>query len=82
MENIAFLEYGRIDQSSINIYGRLLLEIFLIILVFFQEFEDLWPKLDKVFDDGMLGDTYHSRQGSTVVDLSEKGTYKIIRDGR
>lgn len=46
-----------------------------------EEFEDLWPKLDRVFDDGMLGDTFHSRQGSTVVDLSKKGTYKVIRDG-
>ncbi|XP_071134193.1 threonylcarbamoyl-AMP synthase-like [Mytilus edulis] len=46
-----------------------------------EEFENLWPKLDKIFDDGMLGDTFHSRQGSTVVDLSKKGVYKIIRDG-
>ncbi|KAK3098007.1 hypothetical protein FSP39_015257 [Pinctada imbricata] len=47
-----------------------------------QEFEDLWPKLDKVFDGGALGDTFHSRQGSTVVDLSTQGKYKVIRDGR
>jgi hypothetical protein len=47
-----------------------------------QEFEDLWPKLDRVFDDGMLGDTFHSRQGSTVVDLSKKGTYKVINAHR
>lgn len=46
-----------------------------------EEFENLWPKLDRVFDDGLLGDTFHSRQGSTVVDLSKTGTYKVIRDG-
>lgn len=46
-----------------------------------QEFEELWPKLDRIFDDGMLGDTFHSRQGSTVVNLSQKGYYKIIREG-
>ena len=47
-----------------------------------QEFKDLWPQLDLVFDGGELGDTFHSRAGSTVVDLSVQGTYKIIREGR
>nr|XP_022291084.1 yrdC domain-containing protein, mitochondrial-like [Crassostrea virginica] len=46
-----------------------------------QEFKDLWPQLDLVFDGGELGDTFHSRAGSTVVDLSVQGTYKIIREG-
>lgn len=46
-----------------------------------QEFKNLWPQLDIVFDGGELGDTFHSRAGSTVVDLSVQGTYKIIREG-
>lgn len=46
-----------------------------------QEFKNLWPQLDIVFDGGELGDTFHSRAGSTVVDLSVQGTFKIIREG-
>ena len=47
----------------------------------YQEFKYLWPKLNLVFDGGSLGDTEESRLGSTVVDLSVAGQYKIIRDG-
>lgn len=46
-----------------------------------EEFIELWPMLDLVFDGGMLGNTTESRQGSTVVDLSEQGVYRIIREG-
>lgn len=46
-----------------------------------QEFETLWHHLDLIVDGGQLGDTDFSRSGSTVVDLSVKGTYKIIRAG-
>lgn len=46
-----------------------------------EEFKYLWPKLNLVFDGGSLGDTEESRLGSTVVDLSVAGQYKIIRDG-
>jgi len=38
--------------------------------------------LDVVFDGGLLGNTHESRLGSTVVDLSVKGQYRVIRDGR
>ena len=34
-----------------------------------------------MFDGGSLGDTEESRLGSTVVDLSVAGQYRIIRDG-
>jgi len=47
-----------------------------------QEFSELWPQLDLVCDGGPLGDTECSRSGSTVVNLSVKGKYTIIRDGR
>ncbi|KAH3738009.1 hypothetical protein DPMN_044612 [Dreissena polymorpha] len=46
-----------------------------------QEFQELWPQLDLICDGGQLGDTEFSRQGSTVVDLSVKGTYHLVRDG-
>jgi len=48
-----------------------------------EEFEDLWPNLDAVFDGGRLGHLDPMRLGSTVVDLSEAqdGYYRIIRDG-
>ncbi|XP_074656327.1 threonylcarbamoyl-AMP synthase-like isoform X2 [Tubulanus polymorphus] len=46
-----------------------------------QEFKDIWPKLDMVCDGGILGDTLESRAGSTVVDLSKQGQFKIVREG-
>ncbi|XP_065102423.2 threonylcarbamoyl-AMP synthase [Paramisgurnus dabryanus] len=44
-----------------------------------QEFQDLWPSLGVVVDGGPVGDK--SRLGSTVVDLSVCGRYRIIRPG-
>lgn len=44
-----------------------------------HEFEDLWPSLAVVVDGGPIADT--SRLGSTVVDLSVCGRYRIIRPG-
>ncbi|XP_067305945.1 yrdC domain-containing protein, mitochondrial isoform X1 [Pseudorasbora parva] len=44
-----------------------------------SEFEDLWPSLAVVVDGGPIGD--QSRLGSTVVDLSVCGRYRIIRPG-
>jgi len=38
-------------------------------------------KLEMIFDGGRLGETRLSRLGSTIVDLSTKGYYKIIRQG-
>ncbi|CAI9738368.1 domain-containing, mitochondrial-like [Octopus vulgaris] len=46
-----------------------------------KEFENLWPELDIVCDGGTLGSTVESRQGSTVVDLSVKDCFKVLRDG-
>lgn len=49
-----------------------------------QEFSDLWTELSAVFDGGLLGDAANDmqqRSGSTVIDLSEPGYYRIIRDG-
>ena len=48
-----------------------------------NEFEDLWPELDGVFYEKMtLNNARNSwRKGSTVVDLSVKGEFKILRRG-
>jgi tRNA threonylcarbamoyl adenosine modification protein (Sua5/YciO/YrdC/YwlC family) len=49
------------------------------------EFQDLWPALDCVFDGGRLSSCEASekaaRAGSTVIDLSREGFYRIIREG-
>lgn len=42
-----------------------------------SEFSHLWPSLAAVFDGGTL----LRREGSTVIDLSQNGYFKIIRDG-
>lgn len=44
-----------------------------------KEFEELWPKLAVVVDGGPIGSK--NRLGSTVVDLSVLGKYRIIRPG-
>ncbi|KAK3588484.1 hypothetical protein CHS0354_012893 [Potamilus streckersoni] len=65
---------GPIALTSANISGTLSpLNI--------KEFENIWHKLDLICDDGPLGNTASARQGSTVVDISIKGEYKIIREG-
>ncbi|XP_041354407.1 yrdC domain-containing protein, mitochondrial-like [Gigantopelta aegis] len=46
-----------------------------------QEFQHLWPKLDLIFDGGTLPKTEKQRLGSTVVDLSVPGKYRVIRKG-
>lgn len=44
-----------------------------------KDFEDLWHHCAYVYDGGVLP---CGRAGSTVVDLTEPRTYKIIRPGR
>ncbi|GAB6026211.1 hypothetical protein CHUAL_014062 [Chamberlinius hualienensis] len=46
-----------------------------------DEFQDLWPHLRLIVDGGRLGQSEESRLGSTVVDLSVVGHYRIIRRG-
>lgn len=46
-----------------------------------QEFENLWPKLDLICDGGTIESCACSRQGSTVIDLSVPGKFKVLRDG-
>ena len=46
-----------------------------------DEFKELHVKLNVIFDGGTLGMTKQSRLGSTIIDLSKSGHYKIIRQG-
>lgn len=48
-----------------------------------EEFSDLWPYLGAVFNEieSSVGKASKSREGSTVIDLSHVGKYKILRDG-
>ena len=43
-----------------------------------DEFKELWPQCACVFDGGQMPP---DRRGSTVVDLCEPGTFRIIREG-
>lgn len=44
-----------------------------------KDFEDLWKHCALVYNGGVLPS---GRAGSTVVDLTELGKYKILRPGR
>lgn len=44
-----------------------------------KDFENLWQHCAYVYDAGLLPS---GRAGSTIVDLSKIGKYKIIRPGR
>ncbi|XP_055624214.1 threonylcarbamoyl-AMP synthase [Toxorhynchites rutilus septentrionalis] len=46
-----------------------------------REFENLWSTLGAVFDGGQLGLREEQRAASTVIDLSNEGLYKVIRNG-
>jgi len=46
-----------------------------------SEFAPLHSRLHTVFDGGRLGETEEARLGSTVVDLSQHGSYRFIREG-
>lgn len=46
-----------------------------------EEFQVIWDKLDGIFDGGDLSKYSISRSGSTIVDLSIKGVYTVVRTG-
>lgn len=54
----------------------------MLIKKFIQEFEELWEKLDIVLTRSTNDVSNKSREGSTIIDLSKKGIYTIVRDGR
>lgn len=46
-----------------------------------EEFSELWDKLDSVYDTGCIGEETDCREGSTIIDLSQTGSYRLIRRG-
>lgn len=46
-----------------------------------EEFSGIWEHLGAVYNGGPIPDGAYARLGSTVVDLSSPGTYRIIRPG-
>ena len=62
---------GAIALTSANLSGR-------HSTVAPEEFRDLWGECDAVFDGGRLDD---GRSGSTIVDLTRAGAFKIVRVG-
>jgi hypothetical protein len=49
--------------------------------VVIDEFKGLWDELECILDGGTITGTAEQRKGSTVVDLSVAGHYRIIREG-
>ncbi len=45
------------------------------------EFEHIWPEISAIFDGGSLSVNDPEKKGSTVIDLTQEGKYKIIREG-
>ena len=72
IRDVCRLHGGALALSSANISGgRSPIDV--------SEFRELWPQCTAVFD----GDTLHSggRHGSTIIDLSERGRFRIVRRG-
>lgn len=46
-----------------------------------EEFSELWGKLHSVYDTGHIGEQTDCREGSTIIDLSQTGSYRLIRRG-
>ena len=46
-----------------------------------DEFKQIWPSIDHVFDAGLISLNEEQRIGSTVIDLSQSPYYNIIRKG-
>lgn len=46
-----------------------------------EEFSNIWSQLGAVYNGGPIPDGPSARHGSTVVDLSTPGVYRIIRPG-
>uniref|UniRef100_A0A914YRS1 Threonylcarbamoyl-AMP synthase n=1 Tax=Panagrolaimus superbus TaxID=310955 RepID=A0A914YRS1_9BILA len=46
-----------------------------------QDFKNLWSSLDLIIDAGPIVQNQGNRNGSTIIDLSVKGEFNLIRDG-
>ena len=47
----------------------------------FQDFQDLWPNIDLIVDGGPILQHQSNRDGSTIVDLSIRGKFSLVRLG-
>lgn len=45
------------------------------------EFQCIWPHLNSIFDSGQISLSESQRKGSTIIDLSVVGYFKILRYG-
>ena len=72
IRDVCRLHGGALALSSANISGgRSPVEI--------SEFRELWPQCAAVFDGGTIRGA--GRHGSTIFDLSEPGSFRILRRG-
>lgn len=46
-----------------------------------EEFSELWGSIHSVYDIGCIGEETDCREGSTIIDLSQTGSYRLIRRG-
>uniref|UniRef100_A0A1I8C1J7 Threonylcarbamoyl-AMP synthase n=1 Tax=Meloidogyne hapla TaxID=6305 RepID=A0A1I8C1J7_MELHA len=70
-----FIPYRLIAQTSANVSGSDLNPIKI------EDFQDIWDDIDMIIDGGTILENNMSRLGSTVIDLSLPGQFKILRVG-
>jgi len=72
IRDVCRLHGGALALSSANISGgRSPIDV--------SELRELWPQCTAVFDGGTLRGG--GRHGSTIIDLSERGCFRIVRRG-
>jgi 2',5'-phosphodiesterase len=72
MRDVCRLHGGALALSSANLSGgRSPVDT--------SEFRELWPQCEAVFDGGTICGA--GRHGSTIIDLSEPGCFRILRRG-
>ncbi|KAI1711133.1 telomere recombination domain-containing protein [Ditylenchus destructor] len=75
VKNICINYSEPLVQTSANVSGSDLSPLCI------EDFKELWEDLGLIVDDGIIVENDGSRLGSTVVDLSVEGYYKVVRDG-
>ena len=72
VRDVCRLHGGALALSSANLSGgRSPVDV--------SEFRELWPQCTAVFDGGTIRGT--GRHGSTIIDLSEPGCFRLVRRG-
>lgn len=70
-----YLPYELIAQTSANISGTDKNPLCI------EDFRELWDDIDLIIDAGPITENNGSRQGSTVIDLTVPGQFKVLRTG-